>query len=185
MSTRSRTNDLTAVAERVPVPTEWIVARLRPSARHLLWSVLLLLVLAAAVGYAPALLPGGAVDLAVYAGAGVLALLGGVLPYLSWLARRYTITSRRVIVRRGVFVRHRREIFHTRGYAISVSRGPLQALSGCATITLASGVEELLVLRDVPAHRQLTEALAELVERSQTIRPGSGTTGPAPSAPLR
>ena len=49
-------------------------------------------------------------------------LLGCLLPFLAWLTRRTTITTRRIILRSGVFARVRRELLHSRGYDVVVRR---------------------------------------------------------------
>ena len=41
-------------------------------------------------------------------------LLGCLLPFLAWLTRRATITTRRLILRSGIFVRVREEVLHNR-----------------------------------------------------------------------
>ncbi len=51
-----------------------------------------------------------------------------LLPFLSWWSHVYTITTRRVLERWGVFGVRRRELSHVRGYTVQERRG---SSSGC------------------------------------------------------
>ena len=86
-----------------PQPTEYVVARLRPHARVLFWPSLALVGICAATGYF-----GGRFDVewqnyVVLGAALALIVLLWLVPVLLWLGRRYVITSRRLVVRRGLF----------------------------------------------------------------------------------
>ncbi|GGH37474.1 PH domain-containing protein [Microbacterium album] len=151
-----------------PAP-ELVVATVRGHAGKLIWSALLLIVVAGAVGYLLGNLPAPFEDWMLLAAAGALVLLGVVLPYLVWLSRTYTITTRRVIARRGLLARTRTELSHARGYTIATRRGILQRMRGTGTLTLSDGVEGQLVLRDVPGPGLVGEVLADHVEMNQIL----------------
>lgn len=175
------------VLSRPVVPTERVVARLRPHGRVLLWPSLALILGAGAAAYAAGIFT-ETWQLWTIAGVGLAWLLFAVLlPYALWLNRRYIITTRRVISRRGFFVRERTEIFHGRGYATALRRGPLQSMFRSGTLVLSSGIDKPLVLADVPRADLVAEALNELVERSQTagasLRSSAGSIVP-PRPPL-
>ncbi|MFT4221290.1 MAG: PH domain-containing protein [Microbacterium sp.] len=152
-----------------PAPPEALIARFRGSARRLFWSALLLVAVAAATGYFHGNLPAPFEDWMLLAAAAAVVLLLVVVPFVVWSSRGYTVTTRRVIARWGVFARHSREMPHARGYQISMRRGPLQRLWGCGTLTLDNGVEAPLRLVDVPSAVLVHEALVDQVEVSQIM----------------
>lgn len=152
-----------------PATPELRIARLRSHARGLLWPALVLIAVAGAVGLFTDNLPDPLEDWMLWTAAGAVVLLLVVMPYLRWLARTYTITTRRVIARRGLLRRERRELSHARGYTISERRGPLQRLWGAGTLLLSNGVDAPLALRNVPAVRLVHETLADQVEISQIL----------------
>ena len=148
------------------------IARVRPHARRLFWSALVLIVVAGAVGYFTGNLPAPldeTPDWVLWLVAGVVVLLLVVIPYLRWLAHTYTVTTRRVIARSGLLRRTRTEIVHARGYTIAERRGPIQRLWGAGTLTLSNGVDAPLRLVDIPSVRLMNETLADQVEVSQIL----------------
>ncbi|MCM1951411.1 PH domain-containing protein, partial [Streptomyces sp. G2] len=112
-------------APGAPTP-ELLVAKFRGHARRLFWSALVLIAVAGACGYFYGNLPAGLDDWMLLTAAGAAVLLLVVLPFLSWWGHVYTITTRRVMERRGVFSATRRELEHVRGYTLNVKRGLLQ-----------------------------------------------------------
>ena len=149
------------------------IARVRSHARRLFWSGLVLVAVAGAVGYftdnvpepLAAWMPNGL----LWTVAGAVVLLLVVVPYLRWLFRTYTVTTRRVIAQWGLFGRHRTEISHARGYTIGERRGPIQRMWGAGTLTLSNGVDAPLRMVDIPSVRLMHEALADQVEVSQIL----------------
>ncbi|MDW4573384.1 PH domain-containing protein [Microbacterium sp. M3] len=155
-------------APGAPTP-ELLVARFRGHARRLTWSALVLIAIAGACGYFYGNLPAPFENWMLLAAAAAVILLLVVLPYLSWLGHVYTITTRRVMERRGVFAAKRRELAHVRGYTLKVHRGPLQRMWGAGTITLANGIDEPLRLADIPTVELVHEALVDQVEVNQIL----------------
>ncbi|WP_431802270.1 PH domain-containing protein [Microbacterium sp. bgisy203] len=149
------------------------IARVRGHARRLFWSALVVIAVAGGVGYftgnLPAQFSAWAEDWMLWATAGALILLFAIVPYLRWLSRTYTVTTRRVIARSGVFGRHRFELSHARGYTIGERRGPIQRLWGTGTLTLSNGVDEPLRMVDIPSVRLMHEVLADQVEVNQIL----------------
>lgn len=179
-------------APGTPAPPELRIARLRPHARRLVWSALVLIGVAGAVGYfsggLPAPIAAWMPEWGLWVAAGVVVLLLVVVPYARWLAHTYTVTTRRVIVQSGVFSRRRAEVSHVRGYTIGERRGPLQRLWGSGTLTLSNGVDAPLRLVDVPSVRLVHETLADQVEVNQILahRDSHATSivpGPPPPLP--
>jgi len=149
-----------------PDPPERVLARLRPHARVLTLPSIALIAIAGAVGYF-----GGVVDepwqvTALYSVAALALVLFWLLPLLAWLSHRYVITTRRLILRRGLGVRVRQELLHSRGYDVSVSRGPLQTLFRSGDVRINSGLEAPVVLKDVPNADLVLAALQDLMEAS-------------------
>lgn len=145
---------------------EVVIARLRPHARALFFPALALIAVAGAAGFF-----GGTFDRSwqttlFYVSAGGGAVLLWLLPLLIWLNRRYTVTTRRLILKHGFFVRVRQELLHSRGYDISVSRGPLQSIFRSGDIRINTGLEAPVVLRDVPGAGLVLSTLQDLMESS-------------------
>ncbi|MDA4894181.1 MULTISPECIES: PH domain-containing protein [Microbacterium] len=152
------------------VPTEErLIARFHGHARHLFWSALVLIVVAGATAYLLGNLPAPLQDWMLLAAAGLVVVLLVVVPYFVWLSRGYTITTRRVIARRGIGAHHSQEMSHARGYTIQVRRGVLQRMAGAGTITLSNGVDAPLRLVGVPDVALVHETLADQVEVGQIL----------------
>lgn len=155
-------------APGAPTP-ERRIARLRAHGRRLLWSALILIAAAGAVGYFTDNLPDPLQNWMLWAAGAAVVLLFVVLPYARWLSHSYTVTTRRVIEQSGMFGRRRTELLHARGYTITERRGPIQRLWGAGTLVLSNGVDEPLRLVNVPAVRLVHEALSDQVEVSQIL----------------
>ncbi|MFB8386160.1 PH domain-containing protein [Microbacterium sp. NPDC055910] len=155
-------------APGAPTP-ELRVARFRPHARRLTWSALVLIAVAGATGYLYNNLPAGYENWMLLTAAAAVVFLLVLLPFLVWWTHVYTITTRRVIERRGVLVTHRRELAHVRGYTIRARRGILQRMWGTGTLVLSNGVDEPLRLVNVPSMALVHEALVDQVEVNQIL----------------
>lgn len=155
-------------APGAPTP-ELLVAKFRAHARRLFWSALVLIAVTGACGYLYGNLPAGFENWMLLAAAGVVVLLLVVLPFLVWWGHAYTITTRRVLERRGVVSVRRRELAHVRGYTLKVKRGLLQRMWGAGTITLSNGIDEPLRLTNIPSVELVHEALVDQVEVNQIL----------------
>lgn len=155
-------------APGAPTP-ELRVARFRGHARSLIWSAVVLIAVAAACGFFYGNLPAPLQNWMLLTAAAVVVLLLVLLPYLAWLSHTYTITTRRVIERSGVFTSRRRELSHVRGYTIQVRRGPVQRVWGAGTLTLSNGIDEPMRLTNVPSVDLVHEVLVDQVEVSQIL----------------
>lgn len=142
------------------------VLTLRRHGRRLTIPVVALVAIAAASGYWIGALPEPWMNWWAGIGAVALALILGVVPIVGWLASRATITTRRVILRNGVFVHHRSEVPLSRVRSVSLRRGPVQRLFGAGDVQLLVGADAPLVLRDVPGCARAVEALQELIEQN-------------------
>lgn len=86
-------------------------------------------------------------------------------PLLSWLARRSVITTRRVIMHHGFFVRHRSEISLARVREVRSRQNPVQRMFGSGDIDLYVG-GETIKLSDVAGVKLVHAALQELFEQN-------------------
>jgi uncharacterized membrane protein YdbT with pleckstrin-like domain len=149
---------------RVP---EAVVARLRPHGRALFWPSLALILILGATGYFYGSFAEPWQNLAVLAAALLLGILLWLIPLLSWLGRHYTVTTRRIVLRSGFFVRVRQELLHSRGYDVTVRKNALQSLFRSGDILINTGLDHPIVLRDVPGADLVQSALHDLMEHSQ------------------
>lgn len=147
-------------------PAEVVVARLRPHGRALFWPTLILFSVCGVTGYYSGSLSEPWQNTLLLAGAAAVVTLLWLLPLVSWLTRRYTITTRRIIFVHGIFVRTRQELLHSRGYDVTVRKGALQTLFRSGDVEINSGLDRPVVLRDVPDADLVQEALHDLMEHS-------------------
>ena len=160
-----------------PPPAERVVARLRQHARRMIWPSIALIAICGAAGYFGTAYDGW-IAITVWIAAAVLAVLLFLMPLGSWLTTRYTVTTRRLVVRTGLFVRERRELLHSRGYTVTLRTSWLQALFRSGTIIIGANDQKTVArLRDVPRAETVTEALHDLMESGQRLAPDEWTTG--------
>jgi membrane protein YdbS with pleckstrin-like domain len=145
---------------------ERVVARLRPHARVLFWPSIVLIGSVGAMAYFYGSFNETWENVAVLAAGFLLILLLWLLPLLSWLGKRYTLTTRRMILRHGFFVRVRQELLHSRGYDVTVRQNGLQSMFGSGNVLVNTGLEQPVVLRDVPSAVLVQSALHDLMEKS-------------------
>lgn len=153
------------LAPAVSEQPEVRVLRFRPHARRLTWSILFLIGVAGASTYFVGRLPEAWQNQLAVAGAVVAVLLFVIIPYLRWLSHTTTVTTRRIIARKGLVTRHRREVSLGKVRETRVRRGVLQRMWGAGDLVLFTGVEERLVLRNVPGVTEIADVIQELVER--------------------
>lgn len=150
-----------------PATPESVVARLRPHGRALFWPTVALLVIVGAATYFSDRFPEPWENEALLGVAALLALLLWLVPLLAWLGHNYTITTRRIILRSGFFVRTRQELLHSRGYDVTVRKTGLQTIFGSGDVRINTGLEHPVILRDVPSPDLVQAALHDLMEASQ------------------
>ncbi len=161
---------------------ELLVARFRSHARRLFWSALVLIAVTGATAYFYGNLPAPLEDWMLLTAAGVVVFVAVAVPYLAWLTRSYTITTRRVVARSGLLTRRRAEFSHARGYRVVVRRGPLQRMWGAGTLTLVNGVDAPLRLANIPRAELVHETLVDQIEVNQILAHREVPTGQLPVA---
>ncbi|WP_193510345.1 PH domain-containing protein [Cryobacterium sp. BB736] len=145
---------------------ESVVARLRPHGRALFWPSLFLAAAVGAMTYFYGSFAETWQNLAVLFGGLLFIVLAWLLPLLSWLGHRYIITTRRIVMRRGFFVRVRQELLHSRGYDVTVRKNAMQSMFRSGDVRINTGLEQPVVLRDVPNADLVQGALHDLMEAS-------------------
>jgi uncharacterized membrane protein YdbT with pleckstrin-like domain len=154
---------MSGTGEVVP---EAIVARLRPHARVLVFPSVALIAVLAATGYFAGSLSPDWLNYVVLAAGLALVIALFVVPFIAWLGRSYTITTRRIVLRSGILVRTRQELLHSRGYDVTVRQNGLQQIFGSGDVLINTGLDRPVVLRDIPSAALVQSALHELMERS-------------------
>lgn len=145
---------------------ERVIARLRPHGRALLVPSLLLIVVAAAAGWASRFVEQAWQGWALLAAAVVLAVVCFVVPAVRWAGTSYVVTTRRIVLRSGLATRSRQELLHSRGYDVTVRKNAVQAVLRSGDIRINVGLEHPIVLRDVPNAVLVQDALHDLMEES-------------------
>lgn len=146
--------------------SERVVARLRPHGRALFWPCLVLIAVASVLGYFQGSFAEDWQNIALFAAGALAIVLLWLLPLLSWLGKRYVITTRRIILRTGFFVRIRQELLHSRGYDVTVRQNGLQTLFRTGNVLVNTGLEHPVKLSDVPHAELVQAALHDLMEAS-------------------
>jgi uncharacterized membrane protein YdbT with pleckstrin-like domain len=145
---------------------ERVIARLRPHGRALFWPSLVLIAAVGGIGYFQSAFPLGWENSLAMAGAALVIVLLWLLPLLSWLGKRYIITTRRIILRSGFFIRVRQELLHSKGYDVTVRKNSLQSMFGSGNVQINTGLDHPVVLRDIPNADLVQSALHDLMESS-------------------
>lgn len=145
--------------------TEQVIARMRPHARALVLSIVVLWALSFFSLFLQDRIAWEPWNTVVIVAAIVLAAILCVFPYFAWLSRQYTITTRRVTLRSG-FGGIRREVLLSRVHDITLRRRGLQAMFGSGDVLISTGGERAIVLADVPNAALVLRALNELLEDS-------------------
>lgn len=159
--------------ERVGLPTKLLgadeheVIHTRTHAKALVLPALALVLVGAAVGSGAALIPGDARpigQLAVVMLGLVLVVWWVFVPFLRWRTTTYTLTTRRLITRRGILHKSGTDIGLNRVHEISSDRSLSDRMFGCGTLNVQTAAEAgTVVLHDVPdvehVHAEMTELL--------------------------
>jgi uncharacterized membrane protein YdbT with pleckstrin-like domain len=113
----------------------------------------------------------GPVRWVVVALAVLLLLRLSLWPYLTWVTTHYVLTTRRVIIRRGVLSRSGRDIPLTRVNDVSFQHSVIERALRCGTLTIESAGEHgQVVLPDVPRVETVQREVYRAVE-AESVRP--------------
>lgn len=157
-----------ALSRRLLGPQEDELIHMRTHPKALVGPVLVLIVVVAGEGTALGLMPpdlGAWVPWAVVVLGAVLLVIGTVIPWLRWLTTTYTVTTRRIITRRGIFTRTGHDLPLARINDVSYERSLLDRMLGCGTLVLTTAADAPVTLSDVPhveqVHLEMNEVLFE------------------------
>lgn len=145
---------------------EVAVVRLRRHARVLILPALILLGTAFASGYFIGSFPDAWQNWLAVAIALLLVIGGVLLPLSIWLGNTITVTTRRVIVRRGLFTRTRSEVSLGRVREIRSRASIFQRPFKSGTVQLITGLDEPIEMVDVPSVSGVVDMLHELVDQA-------------------
>lgn len=98
-------------------------------------------------------------------------------PWLRWLTTRYVVTTRRVMIRRGLVRRHGRDIPMSRINDVSFDCTLVERMLRCGTLTIESAGEHgQIALDDVPGVEHVQRTIYALAEE-ENARFGQRITG--------
>jgi uncharacterized membrane protein YdbT with pleckstrin-like domain len=158
---------------------ERVLIHTRTHAKVLILPAAALVFLCLAMGVGAAFIPESARpigQLAVALIGLVLAVWWVVLPFLRWWTSTYTVTNRRLIMRRGILTKVGKDMPLIRINDVSYERSLVDRMFGCGTLYVQTAAEGgTITLDDVPNVERLHLEMTELLFGNP---PGSG--GPPP-----
>jgi uncharacterized membrane protein YdbT with pleckstrin-like domain len=159
--------------QRLLADDEQLVLVLRRHIKVLFVPFVIFVIVVAAVG-ATVLVPAGAQPWVsiVAAAAGLVVLVRWTLwPLLVWANTQYAVTTRRLILRGGVFNRSGHDMPLSRLNDVSFSHNLLERMLGCGTLVVESGGEQgQLRLDDVPKVELVQRTLYRLSDDLRGVR---------------
>jgi uncharacterized membrane protein YdbT with pleckstrin-like domain len=155
--------------KRLLAEDEDVVLDLHPHWKQLAVPLLLIPVVCGVASYVAFILPDDSARTAlrwVIAVAAALILLRFSLwPYLKWQTTHYVLTTRRVVIRQGVFGRSGRDIPLTRVNDVSFRHSLFERVLRCGTLTIESAGEHgQVVLPEVPQVEAVQREVYKRVE---------------------
>lgn len=158
------------------------MVRLRKHARVLILPVLAVMAIALAAGFFVGTFDQLWQNLLALFGALVLAVLLFLLPFFAWLGNTSTITTKRIIIRRGMLTRTRSEVPLNRVREIRTRASLWQRIFKTGNIELVTGQDAPLGLVSVPSMNGVVDMLHELLEANYIADSSQGsTTATAPA----
>jgi uncharacterized membrane protein YdbT with pleckstrin-like domain len=174
--------------KRLLAEDEEIVLDLHPHWKQLVVPLLLIPVVCGVASYVAFILPDDAARTALRWAIAVVTVLivlrFSLWPYLKWQTTHYVLTTRRVVIRQGVFGRSGRDIPLTRVNDVSFRHSLFERVLRCGTLTIESAGEHgQVVLPEVPQVEMVQREVYKRVEtevrrqggpwREQVADPGS------------
>ncbi|QGN35220.1 PH domain-containing protein [Microlunatus sp. Gsoil 973] len=146
---------------------EHVEVHVRTHAKRLIGPAVLLILLAAAVGFGCALVPPDGTPIGQY----VVIIVGLVLfcwwclvPFLRWRTTTYSITNRRLITRTGILNKTGKDLPLIRINDVSYDRSLLDRMLGCGTLNIqTAGENSTISLDDVPDVERIHVIMSELL----------------------
>lgn len=147
-----------------PAEPERVVAKFRAHGRRLFFPTIFLILVTGATAYFLTWFAEEWQNWSVLAAGALLAVLFFVVPAVRWLSTRYVITTRRIILRRGLLVNTRSELMLVRAGDLTVRKSVLQAMFRSGDVRIGTGPGDYAVLKDVPRADLVSEVIGDLLE---------------------
>ena len=155
-----------ALSKKVLSRDEVVVRHMHTHIKVLLWRIIAWLLLIAAAAVGTVFIP---VDWQPWAAIALWALVLVVsfpllfIPWLLWYMHTYTVTTKRVITRRGVFRRTGHDLPLTRISDVQLVKDFNDRIFGCGTLALQTSSDDPLLLRDVPKVEMVQVEISNLL----------------------
>jgi uncharacterized membrane protein YdbT with pleckstrin-like domain len=151
---------------------ERLVLVLRRHVKVLLGPLIVLLVVAALAGMGIGLVPDGQMrgwlQLGIGVVGGFIVLRWAIWPFVVWWNTVYAITTRRLVLREGVFSRKGHDMPLVRLNDVSFSHSFAERLLGCGTLVVESAGERgQLLLDDIPKVELVQRTLYRLSDEAR------------------
>lgn len=142
-----------ALSQKLLSQDEIVVRHMHTHIKKLLPAIIVesLLVIAAAVG--SFFVPENARYWAlatIWIAVAILSIPLIVVPWIKWSSTTYTVTTKRVITRTGIFTRTGHDLPLTRISDIQIEKNFDDRFFGCGTLALQTSADDPLLLHDVP-----------------------------------
>ncbi|MDU5762774.1 MAG: PH domain-containing protein [Schaalia odontolytica] len=86
-----------------------------------------------------------------------------VIPWIKWLSTTYTVTTKRVITRTGIFTRTGHDLPLSRISDIQIEKNFDDRFFGCGTLALQTSADDPLLLHDVPKVEMVQVEISNLL----------------------
>lgn len=86
-----------------------------------------------------------------------------VIPWIKWSSTTYTVTTKRVITRTGIFTRTGHDLPLSRISDIQIEKNFDDRFFGCGTLALQTSAEDPLLLHDVPKVEMVQVEISNLL----------------------
>lgn len=147
-------------------PGEKVIFSTRTHVKALVAPALLLIAVAAAVGYSFSQIDShrNIWWTAIGVVAAIIVIWWCIRPFLAWLTATYTVTDRRLTTHQGVLSRSGHDIPLSRISDVSYEKGIFDRLLGCGTLVISDASEKgRVALPDVPGVEQKQLMLSDLL----------------------
>ena len=86
-----------------------------------------------------------------------------LVPWIKWITTTYTVTTKRVITRKGIIKRTGHDLPLTRISDIQIEKDFDDRIFGCGTLALQTSADDPLLLRDVPKVETVQVEISNLI----------------------
>ncbi len=145
---------------------EEVVLHIRTHLKAMAVPTLWLFLMAGVYGVGLAVLPAGWNPWGIYVLTGLFAI--GViwlwlLPYLRWFTETFTVTTRRIVTRKGILHRTGQDLPLRSINSVDSDSSFFDRILKCGTLVLETAAENPLTLKDVPQVEQVKGVINDLI----------------------